>query len=97
MARPANRSEAEATAKLVAGAIDAGRKLHLQPVDLSGPRPAPDRRKTCLEVDFESQPINQITQINGNASKPIYQTSKSWTPTDHAPPIPHVSSPLNAA
>jgi hypothetical protein len=33
---------------------------------------------TCLEVDFPILPINQISQIEGNAGKPIYQMSKWW-------------------
>ncbi len=37
-----------------------------------------NRPKTCLEVDFPILPINQISQIEGNAGKPIYQMSKWW-------------------
>ncbi len=36
------------------------------------------RPKTCLEVDFPLLPINALSQLEGNAGKPIYQMSKWW-------------------
>ena len=38
----------------------------------------PDRPLTCLEVDFPIAPINALSNLEGNASKPIYQMSKWW-------------------
>lgn len=38
----------------------------------------PKRPKTCLEVDFPIVPINAISQLEGNAGRPIYQMSKWW-------------------
>ena len=40
--------------------------------------PDPKRAKTCLEVDFPIVPINALSQLEGNAGKPIYQMSKWW-------------------
>ena len=36
----------------------------------------PNRPKTCLEVDFPIAQINALSQLEGNAGKPIYQMSK---------------------
>lgn len=68
------KTKAEITAELVAEAVGAGKKAHLETVDFSDP----NRPLTCLEVDFPILPINQIAQIEGNAGKPIYQMSKWW-------------------
>lgn len=38
----------------------------------------PNRPKTCLEVDFPIAQINALSQLEGNAGKPIYQMSKWW-------------------
>ena len=38
----------------------------------------PDRPRTCLEVDFPIAQINALSQLEGNAGKPIYQMSKWW-------------------
>ena len=41
----------------------------------------PNRRKTCLEVDFPIAPINALARLeatSGAAKKPIYQMSKWW-------------------
>jgi putative DNA methylase len=38
----------------------------------------PKRVKTCIEVDFPIVPINALSQLEGNAGKPIYQMSKWW-------------------
>ncbi|MFT7404965.1 hypothetical protein [Zhongshania sp.] len=70
----AKKTKAEITEELVAEAVGAGKKAHLETVDFSDP----NRPLTCLEVDFPIIPINQIAQIEGNAGKPIYQMSKWW-------------------
>ena len=38
----------------------------------------PSRPPTCLEVDFPIAQINALSQLEGNAGKPIYQMSKWW-------------------
>lgn len=38
----------------------------------------PNRKPTCLEVDFPIAQINALSQLEGNAGKPIYQMSKWW-------------------
>lgn len=38
----------------------------------------PNRKKTCLEVDFPITQINALAALEGNAGKPIYQMSKWW-------------------
>ncbi|MBN1547398.1 MAG: hypothetical protein JW902_12135, partial [Syntrophaceae bacterium] len=38
----------------------------------------PNRPLTCLEVDFPITPINALSNLEGNAGKPIYQMSKWW-------------------
>lgn len=38
----------------------------------------PNRKPSCLEVDFPIAQINALSQLEGNASKPIYQMSKWW-------------------
>ncbi len=38
----------------------------------------PDRKPSCLEVDFPIAPVNALSQLEGNAGKPIYQMSKWW-------------------
>jgi hypothetical protein len=38
----------------------------------------PNRPKVCLEVDFPIAPINALSNLEGNAGKPIYQMSKWW-------------------
>ena len=38
----------------------------------------PNRPLTCLEVDFPIVPINALSNLEGNAGKPIYQMSKWW-------------------
>lgn len=68
------KTKAQLTEALVAEAVGAGKKAHLESVDFSDP----NRPLTCLEVDFPILPINQIAQIEGNAGKPIYQMSKWW-------------------
>jgi putative DNA methylase len=38
----------------------------------------PNRKPVCLEIDFPIAPINALSQLEGNAGKPIYQMSKWW-------------------
>lgn len=38
----------------------------------------PDRKPTCLEIDFPIAQINALSNLEGNAGKPIYQMSKWW-------------------
>jgi adenine-specific DNA methylase len=38
----------------------------------------PNRKPTCLEVDFPIAQINALSNLEGNAGKPIYQMSKWW-------------------
>ena len=38
----------------------------------------PNRQPTCLEVDFPITQINALSNLEGNAGKPIYQMSKWW-------------------
>lgn len=67
-------SKKQQTARLVAQAVGAGRRVKVETVDFSDP----ERPKTCLEVDFPILPVNQVAVIEGNAGKPIYQMSKWW-------------------
>ena len=38
----------------------------------------PNRKPSCLEVDFPIARINELSNLEGNAGKPIYQMSKWW-------------------
>lgn len=38
----------------------------------------PNRPPTCLEIDFPISQINALSNLEGNAGKPIYQMSKWW-------------------
>lgn len=38
----------------------------------------PERKPTCLEADFPIAQINALSNLEGNAGKPIYQMSKWW-------------------
>src|ERR1022692_1825210 len=73
-ARSNGKTKKERLAQEIAKAVGAGRPVAVETVDFSDP----NRPKTCLEVDFPIIPINQISQIEGNSGKPIYQTSKWW-------------------
>ena len=57
-----------------AGPPNLGKPIKVSVPDFSDPR----RSKTCLEVDFPIVPINALSQLEGNAGKPIYQMSKWW-------------------
>jgi putative DNA methylase len=54
--------------------LNLGKPIKVSVPDFSDPR----RAKTCLEVDFPIVPINALSQLEGNAGKPIYQMSKWW-------------------
>ena len=73
-ARSNEKTKKERLAQEIAKAVGAGRQLAVETVDFNDP----NRPKTCLEVDFPILLINQISQIEGNAGKPIYQMSKWW-------------------
>ena len=51
-----------------------GKPVRVSVPDFSDPK----RAKTCIEVDFPIVPINALSQLEGNAGKPIYQMSKWW-------------------
>ena len=51
-----------------------GKAIRLPVPDFSDP----DRPLTCLEVDFPIAPINALSNLEGNAGKPVYQMSKWW-------------------
>ncbi len=51
-----------------------GKAVRLPTPDFSDP----NRPLTCLEVDFPIAQINALSNLEGNAGKPIYQMSKWW-------------------
>ncbi len=51
-----------------------GKAIHLDVPNFDDP----DRPPVCLEVDFPILPINELSYLEGNAGKPIYQMSKWW-------------------
>ncbi len=51
-----------------------GKAVRLPVPDFSDP----SRNPTCLEVDFPIAQINALSNLEGNAGKPIYQMSKWW-------------------
>ncbi len=51
-----------------------GKAIRLTVPDFSDP----DRKLTCLEADFPIAQINALSNLEGNAGKPIYQMSKWW-------------------
>jgi len=51
-----------------------GKAIRLPVPDFSDP----NRKPTCLEVDFPIAQINALSNLEGNAGKPIYQMSKWW-------------------
>jgi len=56
------------------GPLNIGKAVKVIVPDFANPK----RAKTCLEVDFPIVPINALSQLEGNAGKPIYQMSKWW-------------------
>jgi putative DNA methylase len=57
-----------------AGPANLGKPILVTVPDFSNPK----RAKTCLEVDFPIVPVNALSELEGNAGKPIYQMSKWW-------------------
>ncbi|MDR3555650.1 MAG: hypothetical protein P4L55_12910 [Syntrophobacteraceae bacterium] len=51
-----------------------GKALRLPVPDFNDP----NRKLTCLEADFPIAQINALSNLEGNAGKPIYQMSKWW-------------------
>ena len=51
-----------------------GKAIRLPMPDFSDPK----RKLTCLEADFPIAQINALSNLEGNAGKPIYQMSKWW-------------------
>ncbi|MDD2316833.1 MAG: hypothetical protein PHD57_05745 [Desulfobacterales bacterium] len=51
-----------------------GKAIKLPVPDFSDPA----RKRTCLEADFPIAQINALSNLEGNAGKPIYQMSKWW-------------------
>lgn len=51
-----------------------GKAIRLEVPDFNDP----NRKPTCLEVDFPIAQINALSNLEGNAGKPIYQMSKWW-------------------
>ena len=51
-----------------------GKAIRLPVPDFSDP----NRKLTCLEEDFPIAQINALSNLEGNAGKPIYQMSKWW-------------------
>jgi putative DNA methylase len=51
-----------------------GKAIRLPVPDFSDP----NRKPTCLEADFPITQINALSNLEGNAGKPIYQMSKWW-------------------
>lgn len=60
--------------KAPSGPENAGKAIRLPVPDFSDPA----RPLSCLEVDFPIASINALSDLEGNAGKPIYQMSKWW-------------------
>ena len=66
------KSKAEKQADLLPDKL--GKAIRLPVPDFSDP----GRKPTCLEADFPIVQINALSNLEGNAGKPIYQMSKWW-------------------
>lgn len=66
------KSKAEKQADLLPDKL--GKAIRLPVPDFSDP----GRKPTCLEADFPIAQINALSNLEGNAGKPIYQMSKWW-------------------
>ena len=51
-----------------------GKAIRLKVPDFSDA----NRPAVCLEVDFPIAPVNALSNLEGNAGKPVYQMSKWW-------------------
>jgi len=67
-------SEKNGSAKLGYEPPNLGKAIRLPVPDFNDP----NRPKVCLEVDFPIVPVNALSNLEGNAGKPIYQMSKWW-------------------
>jgi adenine-specific DNA methylase len=54
--------------------LNLGKAIRLPVPDFNNP----DRAPVSLEVDFPVTPVNALSNLEGNAGKPIYQMSKWW-------------------
>ncbi len=66
------KSKADKQAELLPDKL--GKAIRLTVPDFSNP----NRKPTCLEADFPIAQINALSNLEGNAGKPIYQMSKWW-------------------
>ena len=66
------KSKADKKAELLPDKL--GKAIRLPTPDFSDP----NRKPTCLEADFPIARINALSNLEGNAGKPIYQMSKWW-------------------
>lgn len=66
------KSKADKQAELMPEKL--GKAVRLPVPDFSDP----NRKPTCLEADFPIAQINALSNLEGNAGKPIYQMSKWW-------------------
>lgn len=74
--QPNHQKSADAKAVKMADALPEklGKAIRLPVPDFSDPA----RPLTCLEYDFPIAQINALSNLEGNAGKPIYQMSKWW-------------------
>lgn len=70
----APKSDKKKTTVAESGPLNIGKAVKVIVPDFANPK----RPKSCLEVDFPIVPINALSQLEGNAGKPIYQMSKWW-------------------
>lgn len=70
--KSAPRSKVEKDATLLPENL--GKAIKLPAPDFSDP----NRQLTCLEADFPIAQVNALSNLEGNAGKPIYQMSKWW-------------------
>ncbi|MBE0584991.1 MAG: DUF1156 domain-containing protein [Desulfofustis sp.] len=66
------KSKADKQAELLPDKL--GKAIRLPVPDFSDS----NRKPTCLEADFPIAQINALSNLEGNAGKPIYQMSKWW-------------------
>ena len=66
------KTKADKQAELLPAKL--GKAIKLPVPDFSDP----GRKLTCLEADFPIAQINALSNLEGNAGKPIYQMSKWW-------------------
>jgi len=66
------KSKADKQAELLPDKL--GKAVKLPVPDFTDPK----RKPTCLEADFPIAQINALSNLEGNAGKPIYQMSKWW-------------------